>query len=170
MKTTKKIVSIEELQIIAAELKQLRKIIVLANGCFDLLHVGHVRYLEGAKQMGDVLIVGLNNDSSVRTLKGPGRPVMPDHERAEILAAFSCVDYVVIFDDLTAENVLSRLQPDVHCKGTDYTTETVPEREVVRAYGGRVAIVGDPKSHSTRDLIRSLEPQQGADLSDETKL
>ncbi len=120
--------------------------------------------------MGDVLIVGLNNDSSVRTLKGPGRPVMPDHERAEILAAFSCVDYVVIFDDLTAENVLSRLQPDVHCKGTDYTTETVPEREVVRAYGGRVAIVGDPKSHSTRDLIRSLEPQQGADLSDETKL
>jgi rfaE bifunctional protein nucleotidyltransferase chain/domain len=170
VKTTKKIVSLEELQIISAELKQLRKIIVLANGCFDLLHVGHVRYLEGAKQMGDVLIVGLNNDSSVRTLKGPGRPVMPDHERAEILAAFSCVDYVVIFDDLTAENVLSHLQPDVHCKGTDYTTETVPEREVVRAYGGRVAIVGDPKSHSTRDLIRSLEPQQGADLLDKTKL
>ena len=170
VKTTKKIVTIEELQVITADLKKLKKIIVFGNGCFDLLHVGHIRYLEGAKQMGDVLIVGLNNDSSVRTLKGPGRPVMPDHERAEILAAFSCVDYVVIFEDLTVENLLLRLQPDVHCKGTDYTTETVPERQAVRAYGGRVAIVGDPKSHSSRDLIRSLEPQHGADLSDESKL
>jgi rfaE bifunctional protein nucleotidyltransferase chain/domain len=170
VRKTNKLVSIDDLQAITADLKQFRKIIVLANGCFDLLHVGHIRYLEGAKQMGDVLIVGLNNDSSVRTLKGPGRPVMPDYERAEILAGFSCVDYVVIFEDLTVETLLLRLKPDVHCKGTDYTTETVPERDVVRSYGGRVAIVGDPKSHSTRDLIRTLEVRRETDPRDETNL
>lgn len=169
MKKAKKIVPLEVLQTITADLKGLRKVIVLANGCFDLLHVGHIRYLEGAKQMGDVLIVGLNNDSSVRTLKGLGRPVMPDLERAEILAAFSCVDYVVIFEDLTVENLLLRLKPDVHCKGTDYTTETVPEKDIVRSYGGRVAIVGDPKNHSTRDLIRTLEAQRESDPRRETK-
>jgi D-glycero-beta-D-manno-heptose 1-phosphate adenylyltransferase len=170
VKTTNKIVSIEELQTITADLKQHKKKVVLANGCFDLLHVGHIRYLEGARQLGDALIVGLNNDASVRILKGPGRPIMPEHERAEILAAFSCVDYVVIFNELTVENVLLRLKPDVHCKGTDYTTETVPERDVVRSYGGSVAIVGDPKSHSTRELIRSLESHRETVQRDETKL
>ena len=169
MKTTGKLASIENLQTITADLKKQGKTIVLANGCFDLLHVGHIRYLQGAKAMGDVLIVGLNNDYSVRKLKGSGRPVMPDHERAEILTAFSCVDYVVIFEELTAENLLLRLKPDIHCKGTDYTTETVPERDVVRSYGGQVAIVGDSKSHSTQDLIRSLDPNRGADPRDETK-
>jgi len=169
VKTTDKIASIEDLQTITADLKQQGKTLVLANGCFDLLHVGHIRYLQGAKEMGDVLIVGLNNDHSVRKLKGSGRPVMPDYERAEILTAFSCVDYVVIFKELTVENLLLRLKPDIHCKGTDYTTETVPERDVVRSYGGRVAIVGDPKSHSTQDLIRFLEPNRGTDRRDESK-
>ena len=119
--------------------------------------------------MGDVLIVGLNNDGSVRNLKGPGRPVMPDYERAEILAAFTCVDFVVVFEELTVEKLLLSLRPDIHCKGTDYTPETVPERDIVRSYGGRVAIVGDPKDHSTRDLLRSLEPRREADQQDESK-
>ena len=129
---------------------------VFANGCFDIFHVGHVRYLEGARQQGDVLVVGVNSDSSVRQLKGEGRPLLHEDARAELLAAMECVDYVVVFDDLTAEPLLRDLRPDVHCKGTDYTENTVPEREVVRSWGGRVVIVGDPKDHSTRDVLARI--------------
>lgn len=130
--------------------------IVMANGCFDILHVGHVRYLEGARAEGDVLVVGVNSDSSERQLKGEGRPVLPQQARAELVAGLGCVDYVVIFDDLTVEPLLEALRPDVHAKGTDYTAETVPEREVAARLGIRVAIVGDPKRHSTRDLLQRL--------------
>jgi D-glycero-beta-D-manno-heptose 1-phosphate adenylyltransferase len=137
-------------------LRQEGRQVVFANGCFDLFHVGHVRYLEGARQQGDVLVVGVNSDRSVRQLKGEGRPLLPEDARAELLAAMECVDYVVIFDDLTAENILRDLRPDVHCKGTDYTEATVPEREVVRSWGGRVVIVGDPKDHSTRDVLARI--------------
>ena len=127
--------------------------IAFANGAFDLLHVGHVRYLEGAAQEGDVLVVAVNDDASVRALKGNGRPVLAAEARAELVAALRCVDYVVIFSELTVGPLLEALRPDVHCKGTDYTVESVPEREIVKAYGGRTAIVGDPKDHSTRDLL-----------------
>jgi D-glycero-beta-D-manno-heptose 1-phosphate adenylyltransferase len=135
--------------------------IAFANGCFDLLHVGHVRYLAGAKAEGDRLIVAVNDDSSVSALKGPGRPILSGADRAELVAALESVDYVVLFSDPDVNRLLNLLTPDVHCKGTDYTPETVPERDTVRAYGGRVAIVGDPKDHSTRDLvarIRTGEP------------
>ena len=127
-----------------------------ANGCFDLLHVGHVRYLEAAKAEADRLIVAVNADASVAALKGQGRPIMPERERAELIAALRAVDYVVIFADRTVDRLLQRLQPAVHCKGTDYTPGTVPERDIVRAYGGRTAIVGDPKDHSTRDLLAAI--------------
>jgi len=127
--------------------------ISFANGAFDLLHVGHVRYLQGAAQEGDVLVVAVNDDASVRALKGDGRPVLAAEARAELVAALRCVDYVVIFPELTVGPLLEALRPDVHCKGTDYTVESVPEREIVKAYGGRTAIVGDPKDHSTRDLL-----------------
>ena len=130
--------------------------IAFANGCFDLLHVGHVRYLQGAAAEADRLIVAINDDASVSRLKGPGRPAMSAAERAEIVAALRGVDYVVTFADDTAERLLTRIKPDVHCKGTDYTIETVPERTVVQAYGGRTAIVGDAKSHASRDLIRKI--------------
>jgi rfaE bifunctional protein nucleotidyltransferase chain/domain len=130
--------------------------IAFANGCFDLLHVGHVRYLEAARREGDRLVVAVNADQSVRTLKGPGQPVLPDTARAELVAALRAVDYVVIFDDATVERLLRLITPDVHCKGTDYTVDSVPERDVVRSYGGRVAVVGDPKDHSTRDLLSKL--------------
>jgi rfaE bifunctional protein nucleotidyltransferase chain/domain len=130
--------------------------IAFANGCFDLLHVGHVRYLQGAKAEADRLVVAVNADASVRGLKGPGRPVLDEQARAELVAALACVDYVVIFADATVDRLLTLLRPDVHCKGTDYTVDTVPERETVRAYGGRVAIVGDPKNHSTRELLKKL--------------
>jgi len=130
--------------------------IVLANGCFDVLHVGHVRYLAGAKQLGDILIVGINSDEQVAVQKGAGRPVLPATERAEIVAALEAVNYVTIFDEPTVEELLLALKPDVHAKGTDYTTETVPERDVVRSYGGEVAIVGDPKDHSTSAIIARL--------------
>jgi rfaE bifunctional protein nucleotidyltransferase chain/domain len=137
------------------------KRVVLANGCFDLLHVGHVRYLHGAKALGDVLLVALNGDASVRRLKGPGRPLMTEGERAEIVAALAPVDGVVVFDEDTVDGLVSRLRPDVHAKGTDYTEDSVPEREIVRATGGRVAIAGDPKDHSTRDLIRTIVSRFG---------
>ena len=130
--------------------------VAFANGCFDVLHVGHVRYLAGAKAEGDVLVVGVNGDASVRRLKGEGRPVMPEADRALLVAALRVVDHVVLFQEDDVRALLLRLRPDVHCKGTDYTPETVPEREVVRGYGGRVAIVGDPKSHDTRVLIERL--------------
>jgi rfaE bifunctional protein nucleotidyltransferase chain/domain len=127
-----------------------------ANGCFDLLHVGHVRYLEGAAREADRLIVAVNDDDSVRGLKGPNRPILNASERAELVAALRAVDYVVVFHEPTVTPLLQLLQPDVHCKGTDYTIDTVPERETVRAYGGRIAIVGDPKDHSTRDLLARI--------------
>jgi rfaE bifunctional protein nucleotidyltransferase chain/domain len=128
----------------------------LANGCFDLLHVGHVRYLAGAAAEADRLIVAVNGDESVAALKGPGRPLVPAVERAEILAALSSVDYVIVFGEATVERLLRLLTPEVHCKGPDYTVETVPERGVVQSYGGRTVIVGDGKQHSTRDLVARL--------------
>jgi rfaE bifunctional protein nucleotidyltransferase chain/domain len=135
--------------------------IILANGCFDILHAGHVRYLAGARALGDLLVVGVNSDEQVSVLKGLGRPIMPDADRAEIVASLVAVDLVTIFDEPTVEALLLALKPDVHAKGTDYTEETVPEREVVRSYGGRVAIVGDPKDHSTSELIGSLGSIRG---------
>ena len=130
--------------------------VAFANGCFDLLHVGHIRYLQGAAAEADRLIVAVNDDGAVARLKGPGRPAMPVAERAEIIAAIGVVDYVVTFGDDTVERLLRRLQPEVHCKGTDYTVETVPERAVVQSYGGRTAIVGDPKRHASRDLVQNI--------------
>ena len=127
-----------------------------ANGCFDLLHVGHVRYLQGAREQGDVLVVGVNSDRAVTALKGEGRPLLPAEARAELVAALESVDYVVVFDDVTAESLLRDLRPHVHCKGTDYTEETVPEREVMKSLGGIVRIVGDSKTHSTRELLAGI--------------
>ena len=127
-----------------------------ANGAFDLLHVGHIRYLEAARQQADRLVVAVNDDASVRGAKGPNRPVMPAADRAEVVAALRAVDYVVIFSEPTVAPLLELLKPDVHCKGTDYTLDTVPERETVHGYGGRIAIVGDPKDHSTSALLRKL--------------
>jgi rfaE bifunctional protein nucleotidyltransferase chain/domain len=132
------------------------KTVAFANGIFDLLHVGHVRYLQGARAEADRLIVAVNSDVSARKLKGEGRPILDQSARAELVGALRCVDYVVIFDDATVDRLLKLLKPDVHCKGTDYTPDTVPERETVRAYGGRVAIVGDPKDHSTREMLARL--------------
>jgi len=130
--------------------------IAFANGAFDLLHVGHVRYLQAASREADRLVVAINSDASVRGLKGADRPAMDEAARAELIAALRGVDYVVVFDDANVERLLRLLRPDVHCKGTDYTADTVPEREVVAEYGGRIAIVGDPKDHSTRDLIARI--------------
>ena len=130
--------------------------IVLANGCFDVVHVGHVRYLAGAREHGDVLVVGVNSEDQVARLKGPGRPVLPAVERAELVAALESVTYVTVFDEPTVEELLLALKPDVHAKGTDYTEDSVPERNVVRSYGGKVAIVGDPKDHSTSAILARL--------------
>lgn len=131
--------------------------IAFANGCFDVLHVGHIRYLADAKAQADRLIVAINTDDSVKGLKGPGRPILSAADRAEIVAALESVDYVVLFSDPDVNRLLRLLKPDVHCKGTDYTPETVPERDTVLAYGGRIAIVGDPKDHSTRDLLARIK-------------
>jgi len=130
--------------------------IAFANGCFDLLHVGHIRYLRGSAAEADRLIVAINDDESVRKLKGEGRPILLAPDRAELVDALRFVDYVVVFGDLTVERLLLRLKPDVHCKGTDYQIETVPERATVMAYGGRTAIVGDTKDHATRDLLARI--------------
>lgn len=130
-----------------------------ANGCFDLLHVGHIRYLQAAAAEADRLIVAINDDASVRALKGPNRPVMAAADRAELVAALRDIDYVVIFGEATVTPLLQLLEPAVHCKGTDYTVDTVPERDIVRAYGGRIAIVGDPKDHSTHDLLARIRRQ-----------
>jgi rfaE bifunctional protein nucleotidyltransferase chain/domain len=131
--------------------------VVLANGCFDVLHAGHVRYLEAAKSIGDILVVGINSDGQVATLKGAGRPLLPESERAEIVAALAAVDLVTVFNEPTVEELLLAIKPDIHAKGTDYTEDTVPERDVVRSFGGRTAIVGDPKDHSTSDMIRRVK-------------
>ena len=134
--------------------------IVFANGCFDILHVGHVRYLEGARLLGDLLVVGINSDEQVRILKGSGRPLVPERERAEIIASLRAVDFVTIFTEPTVEALLRAIRPDIHAKGTDYTEETVPERDVVRSYGGRVMIVGDPKDHSSTEMIRKVSSER----------
>lgn len=152
-----KIVSRAQLLEIAKAARAAGKKIVLGNGCFDLLHAGHVRYLRGARSLGDMLVVAINGDRTVRELKGEGRPLMPEGERAEILAAFEVIDYVVTFDERTVSSLLMELRPDVHAKGTDYTPETVPEREIVQGYGGTVAIVGDPKDHSSTEIIGRLK-------------
>ncbi len=146
----------EEVRALGERLRRAGCRIAFANGCFDLLHVGHIRYLEGAKRCGDVLVVGVNSDRAVAALKGQGRPIIPAEGRAELVAALESVDYVVIFDGLTAAEVLLDLRPHVHCKGTDYSRETVPERDVVKSFGGEVEIVGDPKNHSTRELLAEI--------------
>ncbi len=148
-----RIVTLEELEDLVAADRGAGRSFALANGCFDLLHVGHVRYLEGAAAEADRLIVAINDDESVRALKGEGRPIMNQADRAEVIAALRCVDFVVVFPGRTVGDVLIRLMPDVHCKGTDYTVDSVPERHIVAGFGGRTAIVGDPKDHSTRDLL-----------------
>jgi len=151
-----KVQALQEISTLVSEHQAAGKTVVFANGCFDLLHVGHIRYLEAARALGDVLVLGLNGDKSVRQLKGPGRPLMNEQERAEILAALGCVDYLVIFDEPTAKKVLETLKPNIHAKGTDYTRESVPERETVLSYGGSIAIVGDPKDHSTKDFLKQI--------------
>jgi D-glycero-beta-D-manno-heptose 1-phosphate adenylyltransferase len=157
-----KIVSRAILRERVAEAKQRGKRVVLANGCFDVVHVGHIRYLEGAKAEGDVLVVGVNSDSSVAGLKGEGRPILLEDARAELVAALHSVDFVVVFDDPNVELLLDQIRPDVHAKGTDYTQETVPERETAARLGVRVAIVGDAKNHSTRELLSRLsDPVHG---------
>jgi len=161
LSTAAKILTREELRARAAAWKRAGERITLANGCFDLLHVGHVRYLQAAKELGGKLVVAVNSDSSVRTLKGESRPIMPEHERAEILAALASVDAVVIFLEPDVRALIREIQPDIQAKGTDYTAESVPERDVVTSYGGRVAIVGDPKNHSATEIIRShLTPRK----------
>jgi rfaE bifunctional protein nucleotidyltransferase chain/domain len=153
----KKIVgSLEEMSAVVERLKSEGKTVVMTNGCFDLLHVGHVRCLQGAKEAGDTLIVAVNSDSSVRSYKGPDQPVNPQEERMEVLTALECVDYVFLFSEPTVDSVLLRLKPHFHAKGSDYTEETVPERETVLSYGGRIVITGDPKSHATRDIIARI--------------
>jgi rfaE bifunctional protein nucleotidyltransferase chain/domain len=151
-----KIKTLEELNAIVPQIRVSGRRIVFANGCFDLIHAGHIRYLQGARALGDVLILGVNSDACVTALKGEGRPLQNEADRAEILASMDCVDFVLLFDTPTVDGILKELRPDIHAKGTDYTEESVPERETVRAYGGRVAIVGDPKDHSTRDLIQTI--------------
>ena len=153
--STRKILSREELKQRVTAWKQAGEAITLANGCFDLLHVGHVRYLRAAKQLGGRLIVAINSDESVRGLKGEGRPLMPAEERAEILSALADVDAVVIFSEHDVRALIREVRPDIHAKGTDYTADTVPERDAVAECGGRVEIVGDPKDHSATEIIRS---------------
>jgi D-glycero-beta-D-manno-heptose 1-phosphate adenylyltransferase len=155
LKTAHKILSREDLRRRVDQWRSQGETITLANGNFDLLHVGHVRYLGGAKSLGGKLVVAINSDDSVRALKGPGRPVMPDTERAEIVAALADVDAVVIFPELDVRAIIREIRPDVQAKGTDYTRDSVPERDTVLACGGRIEIVGDPKDHSTSEIIRS---------------
>jgi D-glycero-beta-D-manno-heptose 1-phosphate adenylyltransferase len=151
-----KIVSREQLCRLVAERRRRGNRIVFANGCFDALHVGHVRYLEGARKEGDVVVVGVNSDAGVRVLKGPGRPILPESARAALVAALRAVDYVVLFSEPNVDSLLECLRPDVHAKGTDYTAGTVPERETAARLGIRIAIVGDAKQHSTRSLLESV--------------
>jgi len=151
-----KVMSREELKSAIADRKRGGKRVVFANGCFDTLHVGHVRYLEGARREGDILVVAVNDDASVRGLKGPGRPILNENARAELVAALRAVDYVVLFHERNVEPLLELLRPHVHAKGTDYSKDTVPERELAASLGIRVAIVGDPKDHSTRGFIETV--------------
>lgn len=153
MSSGAKLLDLEALLRAVGPLRAGGRTLALANGLFDLLHVGHLRYLEGAAREADLLVVAINSDASARALKGPTRPVVPEAERAELVAGFGCVHLVTIFAEATVEPILRRLRPDVHCKGTDYAPDTVPEREVARELGIRIAIVGDPKTHATRDLL-----------------
>ena len=153
MDTREKILSRESLRARLAEKRRRGQRIVLTNGCFDVLHVGHIRYLEGARHEGDAVVVGVNSDVSVRRLKGAGRPILLEQARAELVAALGVVDYVTVFSEPDVGALLTELRPDVHAKGTDYTVETVPEREIAARLGIRVAIVGDPKLHSTQELL-----------------
>jgi rfaE bifunctional protein nucleotidyltransferase chain/domain len=155
-RNTAPILDREELAARVADLRDRKAKVVLANGCFDLFHVGHLRYLEGAADLADVLVVAVNSDRQARQLKGEGRPHTPEGERAEIVAGLRCVDLVTIFDEPTVEELLLAIKPDFHAKGTDYTIETVPERDIVRSYGGTVVIVGDPKDHSSTEIIKRL--------------
>jgi D-glycero-beta-D-manno-heptose 1-phosphate adenylyltransferase len=157
-----KLLSRNELVQALAKHRAMNEKIVLANGCFDILHVGHTRYLAGARAEGDILVVAINSDEGVRKLKGEGRPVLPEQERAELVAAIESVDYVTIFDEPNVEPLLETLRPNIHAKGTDYTAETVPERAVADRLGIRVAIVGDAKNHSTRDLLAQLAGNKSA--------
>lgn len=150
------IVDLQDLLAWVRETRARGETVAFANGCFDLLHVGHVRYLQASAAEADRLIVAINDDRSMAALKGPGRPIMPAAERAEIVAALAGVDRVIVFGETTVADLLRAVRPDVHCKGTDYTVDSVPERQVVLEYGGRTAIVGDPKDHSTRDLLRQI--------------
>jgi rfaE bifunctional protein nucleotidyltransferase chain/domain len=150
------VVTLDEVEAFVAEERRRGRTIAFANGVFDLLHVGHVRYLQSAADQADRLVVAVNSDASVRRLKGEGRPILNERARAEMIAALRGVDRVVVFDDDTVGPLLERLRPDVHCKGTDYTVDTVPERAIVAGYGGRTAICGDPKDHSTRDLLKRI--------------
>ena len=159
---TGKVRLLAELAPAIAALRRSGKTIALANGIFDLLHVGHVRYLAASAREADVLVVGVNGDASARALKGEGRPLMPAAERAEIIAALEMVAYVVVFEEKTCDALIAALRPDVHCKGTDYTLQSVPESAAVRSYGGRVAIVGDPKDHATREIIASIAKRRPA--------
>ncbi len=152
----KKLHSLEQLTAIIQEHKRKGEKVVLANGCFDLIHVGHIRYLRESKKEGHILVVALNSDSSVRRLKGKGRPILQEQERAEIISSFEFVDYVTFFDEPNVEKVLLTLKPDTHAKGSDYTQDTVPERETVKAYGGAIAITGGPKVKSTSQLIAEI--------------
>ncbi len=160
MTTAGKVISREHAAEVAREARQAGKRVVLANGCFDLLHVGHLRYLQGARAAGDLLIVGINADESVRRLKGEGRPLLPADDRGRLVASLEAVDYVVVFSEDNVRNLIAELRPHFHAKGTDYTTATVPERDAVAAAGGQVVIVGDAKEHNTRDLIRRIENGQ----------
>jgi D-glycero-beta-D-manno-heptose 1-phosphate adenylyltransferase len=162
MKIREKIFARNELVDKLAEHRAKGEKIVLANGCFDILHVGHTRYLSGARAEGDVLVVAVNSDEGVRKLKGAGRPVLPELERSELVAGLESVDYVIIFDEPNVEPLLEALRPNIHAKGTDYTAETVPERAVAERLGIRVAIVGDAKNHSTRDLLAQLAGNESA--------
>jgi D-glycero-beta-D-manno-heptose 1-phosphate adenylyltransferase len=157
MKSDARVLTRQDLAVRVEAERRKGSTIVFANGCFDVLHVGHTRYLSGARELGDLLVVGVNSDDQVRIQKGSGRPILPAAERAELVASLASVDYVTVFEEPTVEQLLLTLKPDVHAKGTDYTEETVPEREVVRSYGGRVAIVGDPKDHSTTELLTRLK-------------
>jgi D-glycero-beta-D-manno-heptose 1-phosphate adenylyltransferase len=162
MDTREKIVSRQGLTAILDEHRRASRKIVFANGVFDLLHVGHVRYLEASRAEGDVLVVAINSDSSTRKLKGPGRPILTERARATLVAALKSVNHVVIFDEPDVNSLLKELRPDVHAKGTDYTPDTVPERDLAALLGIRVAIVGDPKHHSTRDLLARLRQEGNA--------
>jgi rfaE bifunctional protein nucleotidyltransferase chain/domain len=154
---------VSDLEAWARKRRELGERIVLANGAFDMLHVGHLRYLRAARQEGDTLLVAVNSDLSVQASKGPDRPIVPEAERQELVEGLACVDYTVLFSDRTVEGIIRSVKPDVHAKGTDYTESSVPEGDLVRSLGGRVAIVGDPKNHSTTELVEKLQTNQEED-------